>query len=243
MVAASVTRRVFAFLIDHIIIIVFGSGSFFIMFNPVAENITFPSIGHYTIFVLTFLIFIFRDIINSASIGKRFLGLKIVNSEEPSEPVSVAKLGLRNLFIPLWPLELLVMVFNSRNRRIGDMVAKTQVLYSKDWISSKFRLSIVSIFLAFLTILFVHTFANIRKTPSYQLVSDYVLSDERLFNEIGEIKSLGKCPSLDIRSNAAESVSMISFKISGQKGTKRVRGFLRKIGDSEWKIEKVEYFE
>ena len=232
-----------SFLIDHILILIFGISSIFVFANPIAENSTFPSNGFYFIGAMMFLAYIFRDMIDGASLGKRFLGLKIVGSVDSNKPVSVGKLALRNLFIPLWPLEFLVLVFSSQNRRLGDMLAKTRVLYSKDSISKKFRLSVVAIVLVVLVIVFFLVSATVRETPSYKLVSDYVLSDSVLADGIGEIVSVGKYPSLSIKSNPTESISMISFKVSGQNGTRSVRGFLRKTGDSEWKVEKVEYLE
>ncbi|MEM7360963.1 MAG: cytochrome c oxidase assembly factor Coa1 family protein [Pseudomonadota bacterium] len=240
---ASVSRRAFAFIIDHILILLFGTGAIIVFANPIAEETTFPSNSFYLFGVLMFLAYIFRDAVNGASPGKRFLGLQVVSLADPPESVGIMRLGLRHLFLPVWPLEFLILIFNSQNRRLGDMLAGSRVVHVEKNVSKKFRWSVIGVFVTAVIFLFFFIAERVRESPSYLLVSDYVQNDQNLHSEIGEIVSIGKFPSLSVRSNQKESISIVSFSVKGQNGSRTVRGFLRKKADSDWQVEKVEYWE
>lgn len=239
---ASTTRRLFAFLIDHFIILIICIGGFFVISNPFAEG-SAPFGASVSIFgVLIGFLYVFRDVVGGASVGKRFLGLKIVDSNAPDVHVDVLRLGLRNLLLPLWPIEFIVLVFSAQNRRLGDMLVRTRVVYQPKSATKKFRLSVAGFLIGAFCITFLATAANVRATPAYQLMSNHVFNDESLVSEIGEVVSVGRFPSFSLRYSATESVAIISFDVTGEEGTVTARGFLRKQDDSDWIIDRVEYF-
>jgi len=76
-------------------------------------------------FYLMMLVYLNKDFVNARSIAKRILGLIIVD-RATGEPASELKCLLRNLTIPIWPLEVLISLF-SKNRRLGDIIANTRI--------------------------------------------------------------------------------------------------------------------
>jgi uncharacterized RDD family membrane protein YckC len=75
-------------------------------------------------------IFLNKDIYFGKSIGKHFIGLRVLSSRTGNAASPIQCL-IRNLFLFLWPLEALILFFSPK-RRIGDMVAGTKVEESKE---------------------------------------------------------------------------------------------------------------
>lgn len=75
--------------------------------------------------ILVFVIYFCKDILNGKSPAKRLLGLQVVDLKT-GQPASKLQTIIRNITIPLWPLEVLCTLF-SKNRRIGDLLAGTKV--------------------------------------------------------------------------------------------------------------------
>lgn len=67
-----------------------------------------------------------KDIACGMSAGKRTFGFKIVDSQT-KQKASQLQCMLRNVTMMLWPLEVLMALINPK-RRIGDFIAKTEVI-------------------------------------------------------------------------------------------------------------------
>lgn len=76
-------------------------------------------------FFVMMLVYLNKDFVNARSVAKRILGLIIID-RKTGEPASELKCLLRNLTIPIWPLEVMVSLF-SRTRRLGDVIANTKI--------------------------------------------------------------------------------------------------------------------
>ncbi len=118
-------KRIISFWIDLIIIgFIACITTFFIM------NINHSFNIYSIIFIILgcFLIFLFKDIIGGASIGKRLFNLYIGNQDEPIQSVKKYKLILRNCTYILWPIEGILLL--TTGKRIGDRITNT-IVYSK----------------------------------------------------------------------------------------------------------------
>lgn len=80
----------------------------------------------YMIFMFVFMIYFLKDSYRGKSIGKRLIGLQVINIET-GQPANSFQCFIRNLLIPIWPLEVLISIF-SPTRRMGDLIANTKVL-------------------------------------------------------------------------------------------------------------------
>jgi uncharacterized RDD family membrane protein YckC len=76
-------------------------------------------------FYLMMLVYLNKDFVGAKSIAKRILGLRIIDCKT-GKPANELKCFLRNMTIPLWPLEVLISLF-SKTRRLGDIIANTKI--------------------------------------------------------------------------------------------------------------------
>ncbi len=87
---------------------------------------TFKLDFHWSIFIIYWLL---RDSLNGQSVGKRIVGLQVIN--EKGEVATPVECIMRNIpmAIPLvCILEYFVMVKNREGKRIGDLIAHTKVM-------------------------------------------------------------------------------------------------------------------
>jgi uncharacterized RDD family membrane protein YckC len=74
--------------------------------------------------------------------------LQIVSDK--NKDVSLYRLILRNIFAFIWPIEILLCVVN--NKRLGDIVFKTQVVFVNSKSTMKYKTGIFKIALSFLVV-------------------------------------------------------------------------------------------
>ncbi len=76
-------------------------------------------------FYLMMFVYLNKDFVRGKSISKRILGLRIVD-RKTGESANEFKCFLRNMTIPIWPLEVFVSLI-SPVRRLGDFIANTRI--------------------------------------------------------------------------------------------------------------------
>jgi len=120
----SVGVRIGSMLLDH-----FFLGMSFGIIMMTYQTVT-GSITKFELPVVPFYVFIAiylnKDAIKGQSIAKRLLGLQIVD-RKTGQPAKEFQCFLRNMTIPAWPVEAIVVLF-SPARRIGDLIAGTQTV-------------------------------------------------------------------------------------------------------------------
>ncbi len=90
------------------------------------DNLSVNAMASYGIILIPFLVYVGKDSFGSRSAAKRMTGLNIIDNST-LKPASSFQCFLRNIFIPIWPLEVLITVFNP-TRRLGDLIANTKVI-------------------------------------------------------------------------------------------------------------------
>ncbi len=124
-----VGKRLASMLLDHFItcfiLMVPVLAFVFIRGNPADEG---PAMGPEFQFVFLGLMFLyfFKDGFGARSIAKRMTKLQIVDNTT-GRPASVMQCFFRNLTIVIWPVEVLITLFNSQ-RRLGDYIVGTRVV-------------------------------------------------------------------------------------------------------------------
>jgi uncharacterized RDD family membrane protein YckC len=79
----------------------------------------------YFIMFLGIAFLIFKDIFGK-SVGKHLLGLNVVDYNVNQKPNIYQRL-LRNITVPITIIEIFVVFFSKKHRRLGDSIAKTDV--------------------------------------------------------------------------------------------------------------------
>lgn len=114
--------RYIAFVIDFLLPTVIIMVLYTIVEYALNKNDPYPTAMAW---ILVFSL-ILKDIFGN-SFGKRLFGLKIVSMIDGQKP-TINQLILRNLLVFLLPIEAFMVVSKPDHRRIGDFLAKTQVV-------------------------------------------------------------------------------------------------------------------
>lgn len=132
-------------IISFVFVLVFVDSSY-----PDLSFITNRTVN--TILFAPFLVYFLKDSYRGKSIGKRIIGLQVIN-KSTNKPANSLQCFIRNLLIPIWPLEILILIF-SPSRRLGDLIANTKVIASEkeniktlllDVKQTKFSINIIAI--------------------------------------------------------------------------------------------------
>ncbi|MFN8208276.1 MAG: RDD family protein [Bacteroidales bacterium] len=87
-------------------------------------------------FILGFALYFNKDFFDGRSPAKRILKIQVINYKT-GEVAGPLKCLIRNLTIPVWPLEVIFILFNPE-RRLGDYIAGTSIAsYNPDNIRKK----------------------------------------------------------------------------------------------------------
>jgi hypothetical protein len=76
---------------------------------------------------LGFSAYLNKDIFNGRSIAKRILKIQVIDHKS-NQAASPLKCLVRNLTIPIWPIEVIFVLVNPK-RRLGDKIAGTRIDY------------------------------------------------------------------------------------------------------------------
>ena len=145
-------HRLKSMIIDFCIICITGVPLVILIFILKLENSPFYQISAIS---LLFSIFLCKDLIGGGSIGNRIAKLKVVNSNESF--VTPLKLILRNIFVFIWPVEIL-MCFINPEKKFGDIVFGTKVVQYDNRNTNPINLRGIQVFIYFsitLIILFI----------------------------------------------------------------------------------------
>ena len=113
---ADIGVRILAFMID------FGTFSMILVAGIIPRN----PFGHeLVIIIIALLIFCMRDSFGGAGLGKRLLKVAVRCVDKPDLTPSLFKLFYRNIFIFVWPIEVLSLLWYER--KMGDTYAGTDV--------------------------------------------------------------------------------------------------------------------
>ena len=120
-------KRIYAGIIDYIIVGIIQSVLMFLFFIiPLQNSVNFNILVRMLIITYCSMIyFVIRDILGKKSIGKRILKLKIIDKGTGNE-VNVLRRFIRNITLLLGLIDILV--FFITKERIGDKIAKTNVV-------------------------------------------------------------------------------------------------------------------
>lgn len=131
----SVGLRLASMFLDHIIMTFMIALACFIISLPVLLLLTPKLVSEIHILEASFFgllaftlfsLYFNKDILNGQSPAKRIVKLQIVN-KDTEQAAGPLKCLLRNLTIPIWPLEILIILFNP-SQRLGDKLANTKVV-------------------------------------------------------------------------------------------------------------------
>ena len=128
---ASIRIRGIAFISDYFICLLISLIIFFNLEFIRKEILVFRLLGiHFGYLsstpIIVFLLML-KDIIIGKSIGKRWVKIMVRDYYNPTKVPSLWRLILRNITVLIWPVEYIFMLINREHRRMGDIIAGTDV--------------------------------------------------------------------------------------------------------------------
>ena len=106
-------------------------------------------------FSFMFSLLLCKDNLNGQSLGKRLLKIQVVDNDSLQKTTSF-KYILRNLFLCVWPIELLIVLINGE-KRLGDYIANTKIIITTETEPLKFKMKDLIIFLICFVVVFAFT--------------------------------------------------------------------------------------
>jgi uncharacterized RDD family membrane protein YckC len=235
---ASRRRRFFAWLIDISLLQMLLIPVIIYLFAIAESNepVISVSLGIGSIAVLLTLLFLMRDSVKGISPGKYLLGLAVRNNGNYSVTPSLTKLFVRNIPLLLAPLEGLVMIFNPRKRRLGDLltgtavvrVAPTKTLYV--WVAAVFLIGGLGIMPLFAAIF------SIKNSAAYQTATQFLAYNEKVKGQIGEVRDFGALPGGAIRFENGYGHAVLNITVYGLKGSVNAQVLLMKQPGKMWEV-------
>jgi len=124
------STRLVSMLLDHIVMCAITIVPIWIIvFLIMASNNTSEPMepGFQFAFLGILVLYFLKDSFQGRSVAKRIMKLQVVNVKT-GMPASTGQCFIRNLPIIIWPVEVIMTLVN-RQRRIGDYIAGTKVVY------------------------------------------------------------------------------------------------------------------
>lgn len=129
----NIGNRLASMILDHfimsfVIMIFMLPGMAISMFNDSSHNMLYSNgFGLLVLYAFGFSIYLNKDFFNGQSGAKRILKMQVID-QKTNQAASPLKCFVRNLILPLWPLEVIFVLINPK-RRLGDRIAGTRIEY------------------------------------------------------------------------------------------------------------------
>lgn len=175
--------------------------------------------------------FVLRDLLfRGRSIGKRILGLTILN-RRTLEPLTGSYLATRNLFFPLFLLDVIVLLASGSSlgdHSVGaivvpcDQIPEIPVAEVRQADGKKTVLSIVTAVVVFIALLYGITFLaleNVKEEAHYQLAYSYLISSEAFAGmeaDPSDVKLTGFHSNTSIVNGEKDARVTFTFQIHGR---------------------------
>lgn len=238
-------RRIFAFMIDHVIMsFLAGMGGLLAMGKHWDTTSPDRMIGTMLpTMLVVFVVYFMKDSVRGMSPGRFVLGIAVRDHAEPDTTPNVGRLILRNLLIVIWPVEFFVLAFSKHKRRIGDLAAKTIVVRREDIPFGKRLLFFVMLVLVF-GLLFVSSIGAIVKNSSaYEHAIAHLEASSEVNAKVGKIEGYGFLPTGSIHVQNQYGYAQIKIKVNGDKSSIVTVVAMEKKPDTDWQLKELRILE
>lgn len=227
-------KRIYAFLIDFLIssvptVLLMDLGIF--VWKQSFETIIYPAAG------ILLLLLILKDIRRGQSPGKYFMGLGIEN--KTAKPINLI---LRNISLLVLPLD--VFIFFLMDKRIGDVLFKTEVLVKEHTTMKRGTELMIGVFVSVLILYMSVTNLlglYIRQKQEYIIMEAFVFGSKAIQEKTGEVIRTSTLPRYNLSRKDGKTKVRIETKVYGKKENADLVIFLEKKDDGEWVVEDYRY--
>lgn len=234
-------RRMGAFLTDHILITIVAMVPFMINFNKLVEDTNYIFEIFSIVMFIGIIFYLLKDIIFGRSIGKILFGIYVKDYEDIEKSPPLLNLIIRNILVFIWPIEFIIMLIDKDGRRLGDKIAKTQVIGYPGKIVSRIVLVGALSFALFVTTLVIGVTQIIRNDSSYKTALQYIKTQDEIKSEVGEIEGFGNFPMGSVSISNGYGVADLQIKVKGKKKSITVSILMEKSPESDWVVKDIKH--
>jgi len=239
-------RRIGAFIVDLYIVSIITIIPSMLLFNNVnvMENIWDFACSTAITSLIAYILFLFKDIFAGRSIGKLLFGLYVREYHNKDNKPKYYRLIQRNLLTIIWPVEFIVLLKDKEGRRLGDKIAKTQVVglqRNKKKVSAG---KVIAIVFFVLTVLIISIILIIKNDESFKIAVDYIKRQEAITAEVGEIRDCGTLLSGSLSYSSVPNGSghaVYYILVIGEKKNLIVSIELYKDEGSYWGVKEIDF--
>jgi len=233
-------RRVTALLIDHTIMCSLGAMSCFVFLGPKWDTSpTFSIVPMFAVFLVVMLIYLSKDNCGGVSPGRFVLGIRVRDKGSPERVPSVARLMMRNILLPIWPVELIVLLLSKSRRRIGDRIANTVVMCAPD--SRGYRIASFVAGAVVLSLLFIVFISHIvRNSSAYEVAVAHLATQQEIVSRVGPDANPGTFPTGSVRVNNGYGEAELRISLDSAEGEVDATVTLQMSPTSGWRVTAVE---
>lgn len=232
-------RRTIAFIIDHFVMTFLIVSVVFIAFgsNIMGNNPTKMMTTMLVVMVPGFVLYFAKDSFKGISIGKWIMGIMVRDETNQSAIPSFGRLFLRNLFIIVWPIEIIMLVTNDQRKRLGDKAAKTVVVKNPNKPTKLPRvLVLIVIGIAFFVFVFLTAGNAMKNSDAYKIAISEIEKNEQILTETGGIIGYGMMPSGNISISNGQGQAQLEIKVLGNSKDVNISVYLEKEPNEQWRI-------
>lgn len=183
------------------------------------------------------LLLMLKDIRKGQSPGKYFMNLRVVSKS--GNPVNFL---LRNIFLAAFPVD--VFLFLVLDKRIGDIVFKTEVVANEHTTIKKTTQLMATIFVTLLA-LYMSAYElgsfYIRQRQEYIIMEAFIQGSKAIQEKTGEVIKLDKNPAFSIKKHKGQIDLRVQTKVYGKKEDVDLIIFMSKKDGGEWAVKDFKY--
>jgi len=232
-------RRIGALLFDHFLFSLLGVLALFLQLGPhwdmqpqLVSGAMMPT------FLAVMALYICKDVIGGQSIGRAIFAIQVRDADAPDQVPSAGRLIRRNLFLPIWPVELVALALSPSRQRVGDRLAETCVAR----VSTPLRprlLAGAGFAAAMLALFMVASTRLVRTSAAYEVATAQLRIDPDVESEVGAVTGFGALPAGGIQVQNGVGRAELIIGVEGERGAARTTVLLEKPPDGEWTITEV----
>lgn len=236
-------RRIVAFMIDHVILMLLMMIVLFVGIGPDFKtdgDFDETALMLFVSMMLAFLLFFAKDSFGGVSFGRWVMGIMVRKENNPEEVPSFGRMFGRNVLTILWPLEFLILITNDEKKRLGDKIAKTIVIKNPNKPKRLKRiLPLLLIVIGFISLMFIYVNDTINNSEPYKLAIKAIEKNEKILKETGDIKDYGFLPSTNIKIHNGYGSAIFIIDVIGEKKDLKVTVYLEKKPFDEWEVMEI----
>lgn len=204
--------------------------------------------ARFILVILTALLGLFmylaKDSIKGQSPGKWILKLMIRRKANLNEVPSKGQLILRNVFLIIWPVELIVLISSPKKERLADKNIGTVVIKSDQSISKTLRIALITtLFITYFAFIFLFISSAIKQSDAYKMALSEIENNSAIIETTGGIKGYDFFPTGNVSRTNGEGEAYFTIGVRGKISNVTVNITLYKETGSDWIVDEFNWVE